>query len=69
MPHEALALSADMVETLFPFHILFNADDEALLSVGSALRDIIGPDFGEKSFTELFELCRPRLNVLSVETV
>ncbi|MBX2837108.1 MAG: EAL domain-containing protein [Gammaproteobacteria bacterium] len=69
MPHDGLTLSSEVVDALFPFHILTNQDGTEVLSVGNGLLELLGENFLTRDFDQLFQITRPRLEDLSINSV
>lgn len=70
MPHEKLSLDGQVVQELFPFHLLISAESHRrLLSAGSAIKRLLPQDYLERSFDEFFCITRPSLESLSMELI
>ena len=59
MSHSALALPAEVVNELFPFHILVEKDGLALASIGSSLCRLLPVENTSGRFDQRFSIARP----------
>lgn len=69
MPHDRLQLNGQIVAELFPFHILVDASDGYIYSVGEGLNDIAGLEKIGQPFNAVFHIERPIVEALSSDVL
>jgi len=68
MSRDRLLLTADIVDDLFPFHILLSECGTKVLSTGRGLTELLGIDATQRRFDQLFNITRPKMADLSMRT-